>query len=78
MTLTGWILFLIVIQVLHAACTWKMYVAAGRKAWEATIPIYNAVVLMKIIKGIIDELFESFLTCGEVGKGWTRGLITVD
>lgn len=49
MTLTGWILFLIVIQVLHAACTWKMYVAAGRKAWEATIPIYNAVVLMKII-----------------------------
>lgn len=49
MTLTGWILFLLVIQVLHAACTWKMYVAAGRKAWEAAIPIYNAVVLMKII-----------------------------
>lgn len=49
MTLTGWLIFLAVIQVVHAACTWKMYVAAGRQAWEAAIPVYNAVVLMKII-----------------------------
>lgn len=26
-----------------------MYVAAGRKSWEAAIPIYNCIVLMKII-----------------------------
>ena len=30
--------------------TWKLYVKAGRKAWEAAIPIYNCIVLLKIIK----------------------------
>lgn len=49
MTLTGWLLFFIIIQIVHFAGTWKMYVAAGRKAWEASVPVYNAVVLMKII-----------------------------
>jgi signal peptidase I len=29
--------------------TWKLYEAAGRKRWEAGIPVYNAIVLMKII-----------------------------
>jgi len=38
-----------VIQVIHFLGTWKLYVKAGRKAWEAIIPIYNAVVLMQII-----------------------------
>ena len=38
-----------VIQVIHFLGTWKLYVKSGRKAWEAIIPIYNAVVLMKII-----------------------------
>jgi signal peptidase I len=27
----------------------ERYEAAGRKRWEAAIPIYNAIVLMKII-----------------------------
>ncbi|HMB63648.1 MAG TPA: signal peptidase I, partial [Eudoraea sp.] len=30
--------------------TWKLYVKAGRKAWEALIPVYNAIVLMQIIR----------------------------
>jgi signal peptidase I len=29
--------------------TWKLYLAAGRKSWEAAIPVYNAIVLLKII-----------------------------
>jgi len=29
--------------------TWKLYEAAGRKRWEAIVPVYNAIVLMKII-----------------------------
>jgi signal peptidase I len=29
--------------------TWKLYQKAGRQAWEAAVPVYNAVVLMKII-----------------------------
>ena len=29
--------------------TWKLYIKAGRQAWEAFVPVYNAVILMKII-----------------------------
>lgn len=46
---TQWILFILVVQVIHFLGTWKLYVKAGRKAWEAAIPIYNAIVLMQII-----------------------------
>ncbi|PCE64831.1 signal peptidase I [Sediminicola luteus] len=46
---TQWIIFILVIQLIHFAATWKLYVKAGRKAWEAAIPVYNAIVLMKII-----------------------------
>ena len=48
--MSGWFIFFLVIQVIHFLGTWKLYVKAGRKAWEALIPIYNAVVLMKILK----------------------------
>ena len=30
--------------------TWKLYKAAGYKSWQAIVPIYNAIILMKIIK----------------------------
>jgi signal peptidase I len=46
---TQWLVFILIIQVIHFLGTWKLYVKAGRKAWEAAIPIYNAVVLMQII-----------------------------
>ena len=49
MNFTEWFLFFLVIQILHFIGTWKLYVKAGRKAWEAAIPIYNGVVLMQII-----------------------------
>ncbi|RMB63983.1 signal peptidase I [Dokdonia sinensis] len=49
MTATQWLLFIAAIQVIHFLGTWKLYVRAGRKAWEAAVPVYNAVVLMKII-----------------------------
>ena len=50
MTFTEWFIFFILVQVIHFAGTWKLYQRAGRKAWEAAIPIYNAVVLLGIIK----------------------------
>ena len=46
---TQWILFILVVQVIHFLGTWKLYVKAGRKAWEAAIPVYNGIVLMQII-----------------------------
>lgn len=49
MDASQWIIFILVVQLIHFLGTWKLYVKAGRKAWEAAIPIYNAVVLMKII-----------------------------
>ena len=50
MTYTQWFIFFLAVQVLHFLGTWKLYVKAGRKAWEAAVPIYNGIVLMQIIK----------------------------
>ena len=49
MTFSQWLIFFLAVQVIHALGTWKLYVKAGRKAWESIVPVYNAVVLMKII-----------------------------
>ncbi len=49
MTLYQWFVFFLFIQIVHFLGTWKLYVAAGRKSWEAAIPVYNAIILMKII-----------------------------
>jgi len=49
MTLTQWILFTLALQIVHFLGTWKLYKAAGYQAWQAAIPVYNAVILMKII-----------------------------
>ncbi|WP_318342636.1 signal peptidase I [Flagellimonas baculiformis] len=46
---TQWIIFILIIQIIHFLGTWKLYVKAGRKAWEAAIPVYNGIVLMRII-----------------------------
>ena len=49
MTMIQWFIFFMIIQVIHFVGTWKLYVKAGRKSWEALIPVYNAIILMKII-----------------------------
>ncbi|MDO9260799.1 MAG: signal peptidase I [Flavobacteriaceae bacterium] len=46
---TQWLFFILIVQVIHFIGTWKLYQRAGRKPWEAIIPIYNAIVLMQII-----------------------------
>lgn len=50
MTLIQWFIFFLIIQIVHGLGTWKLYIKAGRQAWEAFIPIYNAIILMKIIR----------------------------
>lgn len=49
MTLSQWVLFALSLQIIHFLGTWKLYIASGHKAWQAVIPVYNAVILMKII-----------------------------
>ena len=49
MSLYQWFVFFLIVQVVHYLGTWKLYQKAGRKSWEAAVPIYNAMVLMRII-----------------------------
>jgi len=49
MTILQWFIFFLAIQLIHGLGTWKLYKQAGHQAWEAFVPVYNAVVLMKII-----------------------------
>lgn len=49
MTALQWLLFMLLVQVIHGLGTWKLYVKAGKQAWQAFIPVYNAIVLMQII-----------------------------
>ena len=50
MTMIQWFIFFLIVQVIHFAGTWKLYVKAGKKPWEAIVPVYNAIVLLKILK----------------------------
>ena len=50
MTIFEWLLFFFILQVVHFLGTWKLYKIAGFKTWLAIIPVYNAIVLMRIIK----------------------------
>ena len=49
MALYQWLLLILAIQIIHGLGTWKLYTKSGRKSWEAFIPVYNSIVLMKII-----------------------------
>ncbi|WP_026724840.1 signal peptidase I [Flavobacterium sasangense] len=49
MEISGWLVFILLVQIIHGIGTWKLYVKAGRKAWEAFVPVYNGIVLMQII-----------------------------
>ena len=49
MTLSQWFIFFLAIQLIHGLGTWKLYIKADRKAWEAFIPIYNGITFMKIL-----------------------------
>ena len=44
-----WVVFILIIQVVHFFGTWKLYKAAGEAPWKAIVPIYNAIILFKII-----------------------------
>ena len=50
MTVFEWLIFFFVVQIFHGLGTWKLYKFSGHKPFEAFVPVYNAIVLMKIIR----------------------------
>ena len=50
MNFSEWLIFILFIQLIHFAGTWRLYTLAGKKFWESAIPVYNAFILMDIIK----------------------------
>jgi signal peptidase I len=44
------ILYFSAIQIIHFLGTWKLYIKAGYKSWQALVPVYNVIILMKIIR----------------------------
>ncbi|MDC0643010.1 signal peptidase I [Flavobacteriaceae bacterium] len=50
MTIIQWFLFFLAVQLIHFAGTWKLYQKAGKQPLQALIPVYNAIVLMDIIR----------------------------
>lgn len=49
MNLSEWLIFILIMLIIHGLSTWKLYLKAGRKPVESFIPIYNLLILMKII-----------------------------
>ena len=49
MSWLGWFLFFLFVQLIHGLGTFRLYSSAGFKSFAAFIPIYNALVLMRII-----------------------------
>ena len=49
MSYQDWFIIFIAVQFIHGLGTWKLYIKAGEKPWAAFVPVYNAVVLMRII-----------------------------
>jgi signal peptidase I len=43
MSIYQWFVFFLFIQLVHFLGTWKLYVAAGEKSWEAAVPVYAIV-----------------------------------
>ncbi len=45
---TYW-LFMMVILVLAIVALWKIFTKAGEEGWKSIIPIYNTIILLKIV-----------------------------
>ena len=49
MSWLGWFLFFLFVQLIHGLGTYRLYSSAGFKSFTAFIPIYNALILMRLI-----------------------------
>ncbi|MFN4299715.1 MAG: signal peptidase I [Thermaurantimonas sp.] len=58
---SNFLTFFIILEVFTFLYTFRFYQAAGRKAWEAAIPVYKTYVLLKIIKRPTWQIFLFFI-----------------
>lgn len=91
MTWTTWIIIFAVLQVIHFLGTQKLYQRAGRKAWEAIVPVYSIAIWLKILNRPMWWCFIPFLpivgpimigvlwydTARSFGKGNKEGILAV-
>ena len=54
-----WILFFLSIQIIHFLGTWKLYKTAGEDPWKAIVPVYNAIIFLKILHNY-HEIFMNY------------------
>lgn len=45
----GIIIFFLAIEVFMIICMWKIYSKAGQPGWAVIVPIYNLLVMLKIV-----------------------------
>ena len=67
-------LILLAFYVLIIVAQWKIFVKAGQEGWKAIIPIYNVVVLYKII-GLSPWLLLLYLLAAVPVIGWIVSLV---
>ncbi len=47
---TGTLIFYLIVLVFMLVTIWKIYQKAGQPGWASIIPIYNIVVMLRVIK----------------------------
>ena len=58
---SNFLTFVLLLEVLTFLYTFRFYQAAGRRVWEAAIPVYKTYVLLKIIKRPTWQIFLFFI-----------------
>ena len=87
----GVIIFYVLLMILLVVSNWKIYEKAGQPGWAALIPIYNIVVLFKIVNKPLWWILMFFIPIANIifmiklyhalslafgkGAGFTVGLI---
>ena len=80
-----YLLFWLIITVLLVAAWWKMFSKAGEAGWQAIIPIWSTIVLLKIIGkpwwwilGLFIPILNiviMIIVCLELGKSFNKDAV---
>ena len=72
--LSTYVVIAVAIAVLQVIAMWKLFEKAGQEGWKAIIPIYNMVILFKII-GLSPWLLLIYLAAIIPFIGWIAALV---